>query len=198
MKYDAFLMGRSLGRPSNRSRSQGFTLVELLVVIAIIGILVSLLLTSLAVVRARARAGQCQNRMTNLNKGRLGFEGDNNGERVDPATWRAQIGPHVENNDTAFNCPEVEDPAGNSYGMNSLGNWIVKGPKIILVESGSDLIDVCNPPVDALVDRHSGVLNVAIQDGGVKRYKIEDIDLADQALLDKFWLPERLGQQFCP
>ena len=55
-------------------KRRGFTLVELLVVIAIIGILIGLLLPAIQAAREAARRSQCQNNLSQLLKGIVGYE----------------------------------------------------------------------------------------------------------------------------
>ena len=55
-----------------RPHFKAFTLVEMLVVIAIIGILMSMLLPALGIVRAKSRQSQCQANLHEIKIGRAG------------------------------------------------------------------------------------------------------------------------------
>src|SRR5438067_1740720 len=61
-------------------KKQAFSLVELLMVIAVIGVLASLLLTSLAGAQARARQTACMNNLRQIGLGFAGFAGDHEGK----------------------------------------------------------------------------------------------------------------------
>jgi len=63
----------------NNNRSVGFTLVELLVVIAVIGVLVSLLLPTLANAKAKAQAIYCQNNLRQMGIALIIYTQENGG-----------------------------------------------------------------------------------------------------------------------
>ena len=156
--------------PHRPGARRAFTLIELLVVMTVMGILIGLLLTALAGVRERARANQCQNRLSNIGKAVLGYEGDT-GHRVDPGLghWLVK-GPKILIAEAVSELNQID-------------------------VCSADLDDAAKPT--PLIARHNGILNVVLVDGSVQRYEIEDIDPKDTSLRNKLWIPERLGTQFC-
>lgn len=67
------------GREDSRPMRRGFTLVELLIVIAIIGTLMALLLPAVNAARARARALQCSNNLSQLGKATINYTSSDKG-----------------------------------------------------------------------------------------------------------------------
>jgi prepilin-type N-terminal cleavage/methylation domain-containing protein/prepilin-type processing-associated H-X9-DG protein len=183
----------------------GFTLVELLVVITIIGVLISLLLPAVHKVRTAARATECQNRLSNIGKGILNYEGSGLGN-VKPGSWQLDISPHIENNASVFVCPELGVGQTISFGINNLSHWLGGGDarKVMVVESKSSSIDIdtgaCNPAVlaDALAARHGGMLNVLFVGGNAMRHEAADIDPAVATLLQQYWWPDLKPAKVCP
>ena len=127
----------------HHSRRSGFTLIELLVVISIIALLIALLLPILSNARAAARRTSCMSNMRSVAMGTHLYAEDNHGETPIRGTkvgfsflavWPFEVWPYAgsskapkrksykpEENwyDTAFNCPEHNQPAD-----------IVRGPDL--------------------------------------------------------------------
>ncbi len=64
----------------SRKEEQGFTLVELLVVLAIIGLLVAILLPTLAGARRRAEGAACKNNLRQITLGAIMYTEDADGQ----------------------------------------------------------------------------------------------------------------------
>ena len=85
---------------SSRRLNKGFTLVELLVVIAIIGILISMLLPAVQMVREAARRITCANHIRQLGLSMHNFESAQqhlpSGWSEDGFTWGVELLPFIE------------------------------------------------------------------------------------------------------
>lgn len=91
-------MGHSSHEFEPDALRRGFTLIELLVVVAIIGLLISILLPTLAATRAQARATKCLAQLRVLGQGLVLYNTEERGRmvpgrlpRVDNCNWAADL-----------------------------------------------------------------------------------------------------------
>lgn len=131
-------------------RYQGFTLVELLVVIAVIGILVSMLLPAVGMVREAARRTHCLNNLKQIGLATHSYEASKH--RFPPSraadeflTWPVYVMPYLEMNNLHDRLEvrkkyEVQDPDLVKTPMqvmlcpsrprsNDISNWELRGPR---------------------------------------------------------------------
>ncbi|MCG8585310.1 MAG: DUF1559 domain-containing protein [Pirellulales bacterium] len=121
-------------------RRRAFTLIELLVVVAILGTLVSLLLPSLGMVRARARSVTCRNNLHQLGLA-IHLYADEHRERFpftnhagDDLSWVQTLKPYTEDVDHIRVCPD--DPqreewlSGDRKGTSYVINEYVSNPAV--------------------------------------------------------------------
>ena len=82
-------------------RKNGFTLIELLVVVAIVGLLSSVVLSSLNQARGRARDARRIQDLAQINNALALYADDNGGSYPDPAPGNDAVGPSFQPDDNA-------------------------------------------------------------------------------------------------
>ena len=139
---------------ARRPRRRAFTLVELLVVIGIIGLLVSILLPSLAAARKQAQSVACRSNLRQVAMAALMY-GQEQGKYVGYAAGTDRkmllypyIGQGKDNADVqanqVWNCPANEKPETQcGYGLNTNLNWV----KLTQIKSWPETVAVCDSGV---------------------------------------------------
>jgi prepilin-type N-terminal cleavage/methylation domain-containing protein len=93
-----------------RARQQGFSLIELLVVVTIIGILLSLLLPAVFVVRAAARSTVCKNNLHQIGLAYQDYLARYANKTVDSRGWTSTLRPFLSGQTSTFLCPDRMAP----------------------------------------------------------------------------------------
>jgi len=109
------------------TKSKGFTLIELLVVVAIIGILATIILSSLSSARESARDAKRLSDIKTIQTALEMYANDNNG-RYPTTTWRGSHHSSWSNLETALETTLPVDPLNtsesNSASAASQGNYV--------------------------------------------------------------------------
>lgn len=161
---------------------RGFSLVELLVVIMIVGILISLLLPAVSMVRVSARKVQCANNLRQ--QGIASHNALAQKVEVTPGNWMTALLPFLENQGSMLACPEVSE--GISYGMNSKAQYFGEGDagKVYILDYNDQVArlvglaaaDRCEEWDTNAAFRHRNTANVLYWDGSVDSHVRSDID----------------------
>lgn len=116
-----------------KPRSPGFSIIELMIVIAIIVILIGMLVPSLGLSKAAARATECGAHLHNLHIAYSTHvtDPDDKSAQIGAFGWQLTLGQHMED-DTGgqmFKCPEHEReiPFANSYQVGDLVLQVFSG-----------------------------------------------------------------------
>lgn len=116
----------------------GFTLIELLVVIMIIGVLASMLLPAVGLVRSSARLSSCQNSLRQIGMGDEAYAMDNEGFLMPSSTmasayWTTTMENYLPartntpGSKSVFQCPQAVADFPTYTGMGTGFNTVFKG-----------------------------------------------------------------------
>ena len=179
---------------------QGFTLIELLTVIGIIVFLIALLLSTISVVRTRARTAQCQSHLQQIGLA-LQLANKARPSPVSASNWFTEVSPFLDDAAPMLICPEDDPPSqSSSYGAN---NRLARlqggdGSKIAILDYSVTEVTVVvasfaeqDDWLTRVGDRHQGKANVLFFDGTVAPHDPEEINPRECKPFYKYWRPMR-------
>ena len=127
-------------RSKRTTRARAFTLIELLVVIAVVGVLLALILPTIARARNNARKIECANHLRQLGVSLITYADDHDDEipprMVDPS-WIEKLKPYYGNT-RILQCTTGASIETRSYIINGFNDWFEANLKFIDYEDYKD------------------------------------------------------------